>query len=237
MKAASLTCVLASVLLISACSDDSSRKPAVEVDPVAAAEQAGRSDTPPAPASAPAPTATAEASNQKLQAYVCSEADPRCRASTDPLKARSVDEARWLVAHGYPTREEEDRLKASSLDQLKAEADAGNPSAKVVYASKLALLPGKYHEGYLLMHDQAVSGNLYAYYGVSEVMLNNKEHGGLVDSAAYLRVAYLLGDWRAADKMAALGLPQPEMMAADRRAASLLNTFSGGLEPSRRPLE
>ncbi|WNH53870.1 hypothetical protein [Stenotrophomonas oahuensis] len=148
-----------------------------------------------------------------------------------------MEEARWLVEHGYPTKDEQQRLKALTLSQVKAEADAGSPSAKVVYASKLSLEPGKFHSGALLLHDQAVAGNLYAYYGLSEAYWNSNDNRNLVDSAAYLRVAYLLGDSRAGDQIGTLKLSQAELAVADQRAASLLNTFAGGLQTSRRPLE
>ncbi len=124
-----------------------------------------------------------------------------------------------------------------SLDQLQSEAKSGNRSAAVLYAKKLAMNPSQFSKGVLILQDEAASGNLYAYYGLSELYWKSPEHKSLVDSAAYLRVAYLLGDWKASDQIAKLQLPQAELAAADKRAASLLNTFSGGLEPSRRPLE
>lgn len=176
-------------------------------------------------------------SSASVAQYLCSQSDSGCKSDGDPFVASSEDEARWLSQHGYPSKEEFARLRLLTPSQLEAEAVSGNGAAAVMHAKKVGMQPGRFSEGVLKLHEQAVSGNLYAYYGLSELYWRNVDNKNLVDSAAYLRVAYLLGDWKAADQLARFNLPQAEMVAADRRAASLLSSFSGGMEPSRRPMQ
>lgn len=204
------------------------------------AELAGKSAAPSGASSVEAGVRNANSSasaRTNVDEYLCNPADPRCGIDNDPFSASTKQEAQWLAEHGYPSKSNFERLKTMSLDQLQSEAKSGNRSAAVLYAKKLAMNPSQFSKGVLILQDEAASGNLYAYYGLSELYWKSPEHKSLVDSAAYLRVAYLLGDWKASDQIAKLQLPQAELAAADKRAASLLNTFSGGLEPSRRPLE
>jgi len=177
------------------------------------------------------------ATDPKVSAYLCSPADSDCRVQGNPFAASSPSEAAWLMAHGYPTKERYDRLARMSLEQLHSEAASGDRSAAVFYAQKVALIPEGFYDGMGMLHDEAVAGNLFAYYGLSEVYRNSTEHKDLVASAAYLRVAYLLGDWKSTNRIGQLGLSSVELAVADERAASLKITFSGNVEPSPRPLE
>ncbi|WP_312315985.1 hypothetical protein [Stenotrophomonas sp.] len=176
-------------------------------------------------------------SGMNVERYLCGQTDQTCRRSRDPLAARSKSEAAWMVAHGYPDKQHKQSLDAMTLDQLQVLASSGDRSASVIYAQKTALFPQGFYDGVGMLRDEALSGNLYAYYGLSEVYRGSNQHKNLVDSAAYLRLAYLLGDWRATYAIGTLGLSPIELAAADERAASLLQTFAEGSAPSPRPLE
>ncbi len=154
----------------------------------------------------------------------------------DPLTATSEAESRWLVRHGYPTRKEEARLKALSMEQLYAEAKAGSPSANVVYGYRIALQPRRFHEGVMHMREVALKGNLYAYYGISEAYWDSSENRNIVDSAAYLHVAYLLGDRRAERQTKEPRYHRFELSSARKRGEGLLETFAGDVKPSPRPV-
>jgi len=183
------------------------------------------------------PLSAVHATGVEIDAYLCSPADLGCNVTADPFTARSKEEATWLAAHGYPSKAKYQAMMAKSLEQLQAEAAKGDRSAAVVYAQKIALVPNGFYDGVGMLHDQAVSGNLFAYYGLSDVYWNSAEHKDLVGSAAYLRVAYLLGDWKVTNKIGQLDLSPVEFAAADERAAKLRETFSGDIDPSPRPIE
>ncbi len=214
---------------ITACGKDSAlneprqEQPSVSTSPVIDRDQASRATT-------------ALQQQKDLSKYICPAIDPKCRL-TGPLPASGSREALWLAQHGYPTNAERDRLNALSIADLETEASQGNRAAAVVKAKKLALEAGRFQEGTNLLFKQAQSGNLYAYYGLSEINWNSTTHRNLVDSAAYLRVAYLLGDYKASQSIASLGLSGAELVVADERAASLVNTLAGNAPPSPRPME
>lgn len=234
-----LSALVLGVVLLASCSKD-------EVTPEAAkspSEKAGSPSNVVAEAGGStvqpknAPVTRVEPSDPKIEAYLCNPADSQCRVTGDPFAANSKEEAAWLATHGYPTKARYERLTAMSLAQLQAEAAKGDRSAAVLYAQKTALVPQGFYDGVGMLHDEAVSGNLFAYYGLSDVYWNSAEHRDLVASAAYLRLAYLLGDWKVTNKIGQLGLSPLELAVADERAASLRKTFSGGIDPSPRPTE
>ncbi|MGV1110407.1 hypothetical protein [Xanthomonas translucens] len=175
----------------------------------------------------------AVASRVTVEDYLCKDG-PRCQ-SAGALVARTPEEAQWLMQHGYPTREESKRLESATLDQLKAEADAGSKPALIVYGKKLAIGPD-YAAGFSILQRVAQEGNLYAYYGLSEVYEKSNVNPSLVDSAAFLRVAYLLGDSKASSEIAAKGLSSVENVAIDERAAGLYKTFAKQRQPMPRPI-
>jgi hypothetical protein len=154
----------------------------------------------------------------------------------DPLSAQSEQESRWLVRHGYPTRQEEQRLKALGMEQLYAEAKTGNVPANVVYGYRVALQPGRFYDGLGHLRKLAVKGKLYAYYGISEAYWDSSDHRSIVDSAAYLHVAYLLGDKRAKRQAKESRYHRFELSSARKRGEGLLETFAGDVKPSPRPV-
>jgi len=91
-------------------------------------------------------------------------------------------------------------------------------------------------EGQVMLRDQALSGNFYAFYAMSESYREAKTPN-LVDSAAYLRLAYILGDNKAASEIAKMKLTSIEIAAADSRASQLFKGFAGDQVPDPRPQE
>ena len=173
---------------------------------------------------------------QSASQYLCQGSADACKVGR-PLVANSEVEAQWLLSHGYPAQAELARLETIGLAQLRAEAQAGNKPATVIYGRKIAIEAGRFQEGVGILRDAATSGNLYAYYGLSDVYGAETKEKNLVESAAYLRLAYLLGDGKASAGMALQGLSGVERVAADERAASLYQTFARSRTPSSRPLE
>lgn len=168
--------------------------------------------------------------------YLCQSGAGSCKAS-GPLVANTEAEAQWLLVNGYPSEAELARLERMSLEQLKAEAQSGNKAAVVIYGKKTAIDGGRFQEGLGILRSAASSGSLYAYYGISEVYASDIKEKNLIDSAAYLRLAYLLGDGKASADIALRGLSGVEGVAADERAASLYRTFAKYRRPSPRPIE
>ncbi|UXA61345.1 hypothetical protein M0D48_21015 [Xanthomonas prunicola] len=164
--------------------------------------------------------------------YRCQRGAYACPISSQ-LVANSQAQAQWLLAHGYPSHAERARLDRMDLAQLKAESQAGNNAATVLYGTRTAV-SGRFHPGLAILSKAAAAGNLYAYYGLSEVYASDTAHKNLVDSAAYLRLAYLLGDGKAASAIAAKGLSSIENVVADERAAALYQTFAKNRQLSRR---
>lgn len=167
--------------------------------------------------------------------YLCNPGSGACIAG-GPLLASSQAEAHWLIAHGYPSPTEHARLSKLDLAQLQAESQAGNPAATVLYGSKTAL-GGRFESGVATLRKAAATGNIYAYYGLSEVYNGDTPQKNLVESAAYLRLAYLLGDRKASAAIAQRGLSGIESVVADERAAVLYQTFAKSSRPSPRPFE
>lgn len=174
--------------------------------------------------------------NRDAKQYLCQRGANACKAS-GPLVANSEAEAQWLLSNGYPTEAELARLDRMSLEQLKAESQAGNKAATVIYGKKTAINGGHFQDGFGILRNAASAGNLYAYYGLSEIYAGDTKNKNMIDSAAYLRLAYLLGDSKASADIALRGLSSVESVAADERAASLYKTFSKYQRPSPRPIE
>ncbi|OOW83253.1 hypothetical protein Xclt_11445 [Xanthomonas axonopodis pv. clitoriae] len=167
--------------------------------------------------------------------YLCQPGAYACIAG-GPLLASSQAEAHWLIAHGYPSPAEHARLSKLDLAQLQAELQAGNPAATVLYGSRTAR-SSRFESGVAILRKAAATGNIYAYYGLSEVYNGDTPQKNLVESAAYLRLAYLLGDRKASVAIAERGLSTIESIAADERAAVLYQTLAKSPRPSPRPFE
>ncbi|GAB3056221.1 hypothetical protein GCM10027214_19830 [Stenotrophomonas tumulicola] len=126
-------------------------------------------------------------------------------------------------------------MRTQSLDVLKQETSAGNTAAAAVLGKRISL-ERNFLDGQVILRDQALSGNIYAFYAISESYREAKSPN-LIDSAAYLRVAYILGDHKAATELARMGLTSAELAAADSRASQLYKGFAGDQVPDPRPQE
>ncbi|MCT8358130.1 hypothetical protein NLA05_18010 [Xanthomonas citri pv. anacardii] len=236
MKFASIALTALTAMAVSSCTNDAptptpTAHAASVVAPTAHAPtaNAATNDTPQPPVTRAAPThADTTPSLCQPGAYAC--------IAGGPLLATSQAEAHWLIAHGYPSPAEHARLSKLDLAQLQAESQAGNQAATVFYGSKTAL-SGRFQSGVAILRKAAATGTIYAYYGLSEAYLGDTPQKNLVESAAFLRLAYLLGDRKASVAMAERGLSTIESIAADERAAVLYQTLAKSPRPSPRPFE
>ncbi|QKW58552.1 hypothetical protein [Stenotrophomonas sp. NA06056] len=182
-----------------------------------------------------ASTAISSGGNQRPATleYQCAD-EPGCAIS--PLAARDREEANWLMDNGYPSANELKAFSALSRSQLKRQADDGSLSAMVLYGERAAS-EGDTKEGIDYITDAINRGSIYGYYGMSSVYQNTPGLKNVVDSGAYLRVAYTLGDSKAANELQLRfpGLTQVEQAAIDARAASLYQTFAKSKQPIPRP--
>jgi len=152
------------------------------------------------------------------------------------LGARNKEEADWLRANGYPSSEQLKHFKGLSDDQLRREADAGDVAAMVSFGERMAAA-GDTKTGIQYVHDAIRSGSIYGYYGMSSIFQNTPGLEDMIDSAAYLRVAYILGDTKASVEMHRRypDLGRIEQVHIDERAMSLYRTMAKSGQPSPRP--
>lgn len=220
------TTAVAAILFISIATSCSSESPPSSKAPDVTSNEAGTKG-PPA-----GPTGREESSDRLEQDYLCNP--DQCR-SVGPLQARSVQEARWLIENGYPNEEESERLRSLGTAQLKAEGESGNIAAQVFYGKRVAL-ESNFLSGLSILRQAAQSGSLYAYYGISEAYLEGGQRDS-INSYAYLRLAYILGDSRAAGELAGRNLSSVERAVADERASSLYKSFAEERAPNIRPTD
>ena len=158
----------------------------------------------------------------------------------DPTTAESEADYRWLRQHGYPTREESQRLAALSEAALQDEIRKGSLTAMTELGTRM-VNRGDWN-GLSLFLRAADRGSIYAYYAKSKAMqIRTAPMGGIVESGAYLRVAYMLGDYKAAqalrwDVIEKYNATHPsESAMIDDRAASLYETYARSRQPVPRP--
>ncbi|OHY60147.1 hypothetical protein BB780_22395 [Stenotrophomonas maltophilia] len=155
-----------------------------------------------------------------------------CR-DAGPLQAKSQEEAQWLIRHKYPSQAELERLRSASLDVLQQKASAGDSTAAAVLGKRIAL-EKNFMDGQVMLRNQVLSGNFYALYAISESYRESKVPN-VVDGAAYLRLAYIMGDHKAAIEIAKMRLSSAELAVADSRASLLYKGFAGDQVPDPRP--
>jgi hypothetical protein len=155
-----------------------------------------------------------------------------CR-DAGPLQAKSLEEAEWLIRHKYPSQAELERLRSESLDVLQQKASAGDPNASAVLGKRIAM-DKNFTDGQVMLRNQVLSGNFYALYAISESYRESKVPNA-VDGAAYLRLAYIMGDHKAAIEIVKMRLSSAELAAADSRASLLYKGFAGDQVPDPRP--
>ena len=140
-----------------------------------------------------------------------------------------------MVEHGYPTvKQIEDIRTRSTADYQEEYERTGSKVAQSLYGISLAM-NGDARMAIGLLSDGAAHGNIYAFYVLSEIYRRTEELANLTTSAAYLRAAYLAGDYRAADRYAyQFGiLSPPENLVADKEAFQLFKTFGRGRNSPR----
>lgn len=169
------------------------------------------------------------------EAYLCPDDDRRC--SGDAFMAATPAEAEWLMRNGYPSPGERERLQALSVDQL--EAEAPDSEAAVLELAKRYSDAGDPYHAISLAFPLARSGNLFAYYTLADIHAAKRPRPDPLEGAAYLRLAYILGDYRASDVLGErLSRYGPvEHLMVDRRAARLYQTLAGSRAPDPRPFD
>jgi len=156
------------------------------------------------------------------QYYACRADEGSC--NRDPLVAASPEEAQWLQARGYPTPDQIKSSLAASTESLRLAAEnSGSLVDKSLYGQAL-LRDGKYRDVVGSMVDSFVrEGNIYGLYLTSDAYMQSEELMNPPLAMAYLRLAYLAGDSKAAGVLEAKfgQMTPPERAFADRRAADL----------------
>lgn len=162
----------------------------------------------------------AKVSDEILNSYLCES--ERCEENSF-LNANSKDEALWLLNHGYPTRDEMTRLKGLPFEELKREADGGSLPAIVLYGERYAINSGDALGGASIIRQAIDKGSLYGYYGLASIYSADIVDKNMIDAAAYLRLAYIHGDYKAADELAIhfSEWGAADFMLIDRRAYNL----------------
>jgi len=196
------------------------------------------------PASSPGQSGQTSAANTPQRSFAgspsgfnaASIAQRLCTGDCDeagPLQAKSQEEAEWLIRHKYPSKSELEHLRSESLDVLQQKASAGDTTAAAVLGKRIAL-EKNFMDGQVMLRNQVLSGNFYALYAISESYRESRVPNA-VDGAAYLRLAYIMGDHKATIEIAKMRLSSAELAAADTRASLLYKGFAGDQVPDPRP--
>jgi hypothetical protein len=204
-KIAAVSIPLALVFLLSGCSNQnavdvgsvvpssSSSSPSPESAPAGA-----DSIKPGLPTPARAPISSRRIAKQQeddaelLASYQCEDA--RCRF--EAFRASSAEEAKWLESRGFPNADRLGDLEKMPEGALAEEATNGDLAAMAVLG-KRQVEGGNRPRGLVNLNDAAVRGSVFADYLLSETLRREN----MFDSAAYLRLAYLQGDRKAAAKL------------------------------------
>lgn len=154
-----------------------------------------------------------------------------------PLVASTPEELAWLRANGYPSLRELLALRRASSETLASEVGRGSRTAMVVLGARL-VGQRREREGLVLLVQATKAGSIYAYYEVSNAYLRSPRLANRIEAAAYMRVAYLLGDVKAAGELQRRfsELGPVEQVFVDERASSLYRTFAGSRKPNPRPV-
>lgn len=184
-------------------------------------------------------TASVQAKASPESEWLAADLAYRCVGAAcafETLGARNKEEADWLRANGYPSSEQLKHFKGLSDDQLRLEADAGDLAAMVSFGERMAAA-GDTKTGTQYVHDAIRNGSIYGYYGMSSIFQNTPGLEDMIDSAAYLRVAYILGDTKASVEMHRRypDLGRIDQVHIDERAMSLYRTMAKSGQPNPRP--
>jgi hypothetical protein len=179
--------------------------------------------------------ATPELKAQLFAEYRCQK--PSCNMS--PFLAENENEALWLRQRGYPSEQQREEAKRLPTVELKSRADKGDLIAASLYGERL-MEEGNWTESYPVLLRAANKGSLYALYGLSYRALNHPEFKNYTSARAYLRLAYLAGDYKATIQLTQTAPDmngQAEQLIIDAEAAhmyrNLLQYRSYPRPPSR----
>lgn len=128
-----------------------------------------------------------------VEEYVC---NPGVDCEQAINVATSRNEALWLERRGYPSDSELLDLQAMPLGKLEELAEAKDLAAMAVYGDRL-VKSGDAMKGLAQLHQALLHGSTYAAYKFAEAFQKEASVADLSESAAYYRLAYLEGDWKA----------------------------------------
>lgn len=156
---------------------------------------------------------------------------------TSPLQARTIEEAKWLERNGYPTLDQANLYYSSPDSIIVEDALQGSLAASAVLGKRKAM-NGSEGDGLLLLKETFDKGGLYSLYETSYVYSQHPQLRNVVESAAYLKLAYLLGDSVALDLISHRfpKLTPVESKLIDERASDLLDSYAKGQRRRPRPV-
>ncbi len=187
--------IIATVFLIGKISKDQYAIPQPSSPQKNAPQEQSLATTPNSPVQMSAETTSYSGQNVKAQLF----AEYRCQKSScnmSPFLAENENEALWLRQRGYPSEQQREEAKRLPTVELKSKADKGDLIAASLYGERL-MQEGNWTESYPVLLRAANKGSLYALYGLSYRALNHPEHKNYTSARAYLRLAYLAGDYKA----------------------------------------
>lgn len=114
--------------------------------------------------------------------------DANDRKSNWYLYARSEQEIKWLDFYGFPTPAEDERLKKSTDDELKALVDAGDLNAKAHQATRMAKAFFEKKDVYNASTAQGAMGYLLMEGGPYQAITVLNAYGDMLTAFAYLPV-------------------------------------------------
>lgn len=123
--------------------------------------------------------------------YRCQKA--QCDLS--PFLAETEQEALWLKARGYPSQAQFEEAKRLPTSELKLRAQKGDLVYGSLYGERL-MEEGNWNDSKITLAGTAMKGSIYALYGLSRHASNNPEFKDAVDAKAWIRAAYLAGDYK-----------------------------------------
>lgn len=196
---------------------------------------------PPAPANAVRPSVAdsgTRAAEAAMARFGCDVESVACRSEDDANTAGGPKEALWLARHGYPSRADLESypvLSNAELDEL-----ANQDRAFAILRARRQIEQGQVGEGLTALMYLARAGNSYALYEMSRAYREVEEIANFYDAAAYLRLAYMLGDRRAATELYTQfpdWVVPSSMRLIDSRAASLRITMLPKTATDPRPFD
>lgn len=161
---------------------------------------------------------------------------PTCK--NEILMPNSESDLLWMRKHGYPTPEDIEHFSSMADTELELLAKKGSLPAMTAYGARL--IERNDPNGRNWIFEAKNRGSIYSYYEASNAEMNRSFGEGFIEAGAYLRVAYILGDHRAASEFYRFiernRLSIVEMQAIDLRAGELYQTYAKNRQPVPRPL-